>query len=716
MDKAIKVGLIFETFTYGGSETETIELVKHVNPNLIQFTGIAVHKELMLPAHEPTKDGSFPKLYMERAKSPRNQNRLDPRIEIVDSFNTAVQIVAEAADVIICWGVQGIQKILKKDIPVIILSKASGTWTERFCHPNSLMTNHLVGNSTMAATAFPYPQKVHVIYDGINPERIKPTITKEEVKAAWGLNKNDKVVGFIGRIAKDKGVSKIVPAIKLLPLDWKVVFIGVNPNSAYANILELECQNQIPGRYKLLPWTVNVGNALAGFDVFCHPSDYEGFSNSLAEAWAAGVPTVYTEGTGALPDLGEMGVGVSLTPDPEELKEAILKSLTIDVKYAQNKILNEFSPQANADNWTKYIQKVYDTPKKPRVLIIYPNLVPGGATTCIFNLIKYSKHAIDWCGFVLNQHYELTSQELKDELNNLECPYFFTRCWAPKVLEAIELTKPDLLLVWGQKNLIPTIPTSVSTPIVMMSHGANEGDDMGSKWAVSVCQDAHRATGLVAVSDSAATAFPKHLRDKVKVIWNGVEKPKLNKRNEWRQKLGLNEKDIAIGYIGRLNHDKNPFDIAKAANALPDNYKAIFIGPENVPGIKNTLSSICNKSIFLGPLSHHEAIESYAAMDVIINTSLSEGFGLMVIESWLNRVPVVSTYVGIVKEYPDLVALVPPKCSTERLVSAIHKCLSDDFVKTIEDAYQTACQHFTADKMAEQWITYIKSLLSSQGK
>ena len=149
---------------------------------------------------------------------------------------------------------------------------------------------------------------------------------------------------------------------------------------------------------------------------------------------------------------------------------------------------------------------------------------------------------------------------------------------------------------------------------------------------------------------------------------------------------------------------------------MPDNYKAIFIGPENVPGIKNTLSSICNKSIFLGPLSHHEAIEAYAAMDVIINTSLSEGFGLMVIESWLNKVPVVSTYVGIVKEYPDLVALVPPKCSTERLVSAIHKCLSNDFVKTIEDAYRTACQHFTADKMAEQWITYIKSLLSSQGK
>ena len=121
-------------------------------------------------------------------------------------------------------------------------------------------------------------------------------------------------------------MEKTIRGVALLPAEWKVVFIGLNPNSGYASELAADCEQYVPGRYRLLPWCNDVGSALAAMDVFAHPSDHEGFSNSIGEAWLSGTPTVYTADTGAIPDLGELGVPVPHDVEAEEMSEAILRA------------------------------------------------------------------------------------------------------------------------------------------------------------------------------------------------------------------------------------------------------------------------------------------------------------------------------------------------------------------------------------------------------
>jgi glycosyltransferase involved in cell wall biosynthesis len=303
----IRVGFLLNSFTYGGSETETIELIYGSDPRILHFTGIAVKTCLPLPDGEPPGDGSFPPIYVV-AEAPWSP--ADRRIRAVRDFQEAALNVIEASDIIITWGLANLQDYLPdRPLPkIVVCSKDSGEWAKSWLRANSLVTRHLVGNSTAAATAFPEPlhRDVRVIHDGVNPRRVAPRIGRSEQRRLWGLGTGDKVAGYLGRIEADKGVSKLVEGIARLSGEWKAVFIGVNPNSRYAGQLAYHCEEAIPGRYRLVPWTHDVGSALASLDVFCQTSDHEGFSNSLAEAWLAGIPTVYTNDTGAIPDLGEL--------------------------------------------------------------------------------------------------------------------------------------------------------------------------------------------------------------------------------------------------------------------------------------------------------------------------------------------------------------------------------------------------------------------------
>src|SRR5947209_18057103 len=312
----LRVALVLNTFAFGGSETEAIELIQGADPTALSFTGIAVAHPLRLPRWKSPADTPFPKLIM-----PPNPH-IDPadtRIVIAGDFRAAVRGLVEGSDIIVSWGLARLQEYLPPGSrpPLVAVSKDSGDWARSVLYPNALGTRHLVANSSTSAEAFPRPVRthVHVIHNGINPNRIEARLSRAEQRHAWGLSTSDPVVGYLGRIEHDKGVDKVVAAVAQLPSEWKAVFIGVTPNSRYTGELKRACEQVLPRRYRLLGWTHDVGSALAAFDVFCHPSEHEGFSNSIGEAWLAGVPTVYTANTGAVGDVGELGVSVSPTAD-----------------------------------------------------------------------------------------------------------------------------------------------------------------------------------------------------------------------------------------------------------------------------------------------------------------------------------------------------------------------------------------------------------------
>jgi glycosyltransferase involved in cell wall biosynthesis len=471
--KPLTVGFVVNTFSFGGSETETIELVYGADPQLVRFSGIAVGTPLPLPLGEPPKDGRFPPIYA--AVNPCI-NATDPRVRIVDTFNEAVKLVIANSDVVITWGLRNLYEYLPSGkIPkVIVHSKDSGDWARGFLHPNSMMTRHYVANSTLAAAAFPEPVKslVRVIHDGINPLRVVPHQSRAKQRKLWRLTERDKVVGYLGRIERDKGVSKTVEGVARLPSDWKAVFIGLNPNSRYADVLKQHCERAIPGRYRLLPWCHDVGSALAAFDVFCHPSEHEGFSNSIGEAWLAGVPTVYTQDTGAIPDVGELGISVSQDAGGREIADAVLtahRSRDL-VTRAREAIENGYLVTHNVRQWTNYLFEVHEHRENARVLILLPREMANDPSTWL-RAFRISAPDLDLTGVVIEGASDPEHAASHEIIYREHFCRYFHAASADDVERLVRRTRPDVIVTFDSPKLQRLMPRNQTVPgIILPNH------------------------------------------------------------------------------------------------------------------------------------------------------------------------------------------------------------------------------------------------------
>jgi glycosyltransferase involved in cell wall biosynthesis len=446
--RPLRIGFVVGTFSFGGSETETIELVYGADPRLLEFSGIAVCIPQPLPEGEPPKDGSFPLIYVQAGSYPA---QTDSRVKLVNHFREAVEVVTRQSDILITWGVPNLWEYFPAGrLPkIVVLSKDSGTWAKHFLSYNSMLTRHYVANSSLAAAAFPERIRNHVqvIHNGVNPERVRPRLSRVRQRKMWGFGEGDKIAGYLGRIERDKGIGKTVEAIAELPPEWKGVFIGVNPNSRYARELAQDCERAIPNRYRLLEWTHDVGSALAAFDVFCHPSEHEGFSNSTSEAWLAGVPTVYTRNTGVIPDLGELGVGVSPYADGTEIAQALLEAYGNKrlVERAREVIRSSYLTVHNVKRWTDYLIELGRLPVKRRVFLTLPAHLENDVDTWL-QILNDLEIDLEPCCIAIEGTHENT---LANVLNpKYDCSYF-TICGPDDLKTLVGYTNPDLIVAFS---------------------------------------------------------------------------------------------------------------------------------------------------------------------------------------------------------------------------------------------------------------------------
>jgi glycosyltransferase involved in cell wall biosynthesis len=482
--KPIRIGFVVGTFSFGGSETETIELVYGADSRLIEFSGIAACTPQPLPEGEPPKDGSFPPIY---APASSHFDRTDPRVKVVNHFREAVEAITRTSDIVITWGVPNLYEYLPAGrLPkLVILSKDSGTWASHFLYYNSMLTHYYAGNSTIAASAFPEPLRslVEVIHNGVNPVRVRPRLSRSRQRKLWGFTERDKIVGYLGRIERDKGIRKTVEAIAELPREWKGVFIGVNPNSRYAGELAKECERVIPSRYRLLPWTHDVGSALVAFDVFCHPSEHEGFSNSISEAWLAGVPTVYTRDTGVLPDLGELGVGVSPYANGTEIAEAILDACGNEdlVARARHVISSNYLTPHNISRWTEYLIDLGRLPPKRRALLILPTdmkIRPEGWVDA-FDALEID---LEVCGIAKEDRN--SNSVAWTELGfhpRYHCPYCIVTS-PSEVNTLIAYTHPDLVLTFSTPTIGHLLSGGAMDRTIMLPNISDESALSSDLW------------------------------------------------------------------------------------------------------------------------------------------------------------------------------------------------------------------------------------------
>ena len=171
--------------------------------------------------------------------------------------------------------------------------------------------------------------KIKTIYNGVDTKRFFPPneVTIIESRKRLGLSASDFVVGMVAWFRPEKNyniffkaIDKIKESIKVL----KVVIVGVGPlfdyYVKYSKDRELSKQVIFAGK------TDDVTKYLKVFDVACLiPGGNEGFSNSIIEKMAMGLPLVVSDVGGNAEAVLDNYNGIVIPPnDVDALANAII--------------------------------------------------------------------------------------------------------------------------------------------------------------------------------------------------------------------------------------------------------------------------------------------------------------------------------------------------------------------------------------------------------
>ena len=167
------------------------------------------------------------------------------------------------------------------------------------------------------------PERIHVIYNGIDLDQYQQTIDKTALRA-YGVDPDVPYVLFVGRITRQKGVTHLVDAIQYLPTGTQVVLCAGAPDTPE---IAAEMRAKVEEARKLNPRIVWIEKMVtkaeaiqlySNCQVFCCPSVYEPFGIINLEAMACRAPVVASATGGILEVVveGETGYLVPFEADP----------------------------------------------------------------------------------------------------------------------------------------------------------------------------------------------------------------------------------------------------------------------------------------------------------------------------------------------------------------------------------------------------------------
>lgn len=178
--------------------------------------------------------------------------------------------------------------------------------------------------------------RIEIVPNGINISDYTKLPKKGQFREKYNINNNEKVILYLGRINKIKGIDLLVSAFEKVSKDLKnVKLVIAGPDDGFLT----QIQKQVK-KLKLSDRVIFTGplydeNKLMAYvdaDIYVLPSKYEIFGITALEALACGIPVIITENCGICEYINENMFIIG--NDENELKNSILSVLN-------NKTLNE---------------------------------------------------------------------------------------------------------------------------------------------------------------------------------------------------------------------------------------------------------------------------------------------------------------------------------------------------------------------------------------
>lgn len=203
--------------------------------------------------------------------------------------------------------------------------------------------------------------------------------------------------------------------------------------------------------------------------------------------------------------------------------------------------------------------------------------------------------------------------------------------------------------------------------------------------------------------------------DKAYVLGCGVEMSDfvLNDNTQiltFKEKAGIPEKATVVGYVGRIEKTKNvqlAIDaFIKVSADFPDAYLLIAgTGQEYANELKTYVSQrypkVAERIIFITEFETSQKAAIFHSLDILVLPSKNESFGLVFLEAWSCKKPVIGTSIGAVRDVitDGFDGLIAQPDNVDQLEEMIRKLLSDKDLRIAmgQNGYKKVQENFTWD-------------------
>lgn len=180
-----------------------------------------------------------------------------------------------------------------------------------------------------------------------------PPSVRDQVRAEQRISRDAFVVGFVGRLSRDKGVVELAEAWERLRAEARQHLLILGPREMAGVDGRVEQRLRSDERVHFAGEHRDVARFYAAMDVVALPTYREGFPNVALEAAAMGLPIVGTRVPGCVDAVVDGRTGTLIEPRDAEGLAAALRAYADDPelqarhgRQARERVLQHFRPEA----------------------------------------------------------------------------------------------------------------------------------------------------------------------------------------------------------------------------------------------------------------------------------------------------------------------------------------------------------------------------------
>jgi glycosyltransferase involved in cell wall biosynthesis len=157
-----------------------------------------------------------------------------------------------------------------------------------------------------------------------NPDHISQT-QLANLRERLNIEEREVVIGYCGRLVKDKGIIELIEAFKKLSENYRLLLVG---DFEDRDALPYNIKNEIISNNKIIVTGfiyIDIEYYYSLMHIFILPSYREGFPTSVLEASSMKIPILTTKATGCIDSIIEDLTGYYIENNSESILNGILK-------------------------------------------------------------------------------------------------------------------------------------------------------------------------------------------------------------------------------------------------------------------------------------------------------------------------------------------------------------------------------------------------------